>query len=91
MFVNGVVLVVFNLVDQYFVNREERAKRGEGLLDELLVHEPLRVVGSRNLLFLAGVVAAILAKGSGFGNRRAAWPFGVLEVILCALAVGSYL
>jgi Na+/H+ antiporter NhaD/arsenite permease-like protein len=90
LFVNGVVLVAFNVVDQFFVNREERAKRGEGLLDELVVHEPLRIVGSHNLLFLAGVVLAILAKGSGLGPGGA-WPFGALEVVLVLLAVGSYL
>ncbi len=90
LFVNGVVLVAFNLVDQFVVNREERATRGDGLLDELMVHEPLRVVGSHNLLFLGGAILAILAKGSGFGTGDV-WPFGVLEATLCALAVGSYL
>jgi Na+/H+ antiporter NhaD/arsenite permease-like protein len=90
LFVNGVVLVAFNLVDQFVVNREERSKRGEGLLDELLVHEPLRVVGVHNLLFLGGAVLAILANGSGVGTGEA-WPFGVLESIFCLLAIGSYL
>jgi Na+/H+ antiporter NhaD/arsenite permease-like protein len=81
---------VFNLVDQFVLNREERAKRNEGLLDELLVHEPLRVSGAHNFIFLAGAALAIVAKGAGIGTGGE-WPFGVLEVILCALAVGSYL
>jgi Na+/H+ antiporter NhaD/arsenite permease-like protein len=89
LFVNGLVLVAFNLVDQFFVNREERADRGEGLLDELMVHEPLRIAGGHNLLFLGGVVLAIVAKGSGIPTGTV-WPFGVLEAVLCALAIGSY-
>ncbi len=91
LFVNGVVLLVFNLVDQFFVNREERARPKEGLLDELLVHEKLRVAGGRNLLFMAGVIGVVLARGSGLGSGGAPWPFGVQEVMLAGLALGSYL
>jgi len=89
LFVNGIVLVAFNLVDQFFVNREERAKRGDGLLDELMIHEPLRIAGGHNVLFLGGVVLAILAKGSGLPTGSV-WPFGALEAVLCALAIASY-
>jgi Na+/H+ antiporter NhaD/arsenite permease-like protein len=90
LFVNGVVLLLFNLVDQFVVNREERASRTEGLLDELIEHEPLRVVGARNVLFLVGVTAVILGRGSGFGTGGEPWPFGVQEVLLVALAAASY-
>lgn len=90
LFVNGIILMVFNLVDQFFVNREEQADRDDGLLDELLVHEKLRVVGGRNMLFMAGVVGVILARGSGLGTGGDPWPFGIQEVLLGALAVGSY-
>jgi Na+/H+ antiporter NhaD/arsenite permease-like protein len=90
LFTNGVVLIVFNLVDQFVLDREERAKKGDGLLDELLVHEPLRVLGARNFIFLGGVVAVILARGMGLGAGGAPWPFGVQEAILVGLAVGSY-
>jgi Na+/H+ antiporter NhaD/arsenite permease-like protein len=91
LFTNAVVLVLFNLIDQYVLDREERAKRGDGLLDALLVHEPLRVLGLRNLLFLGGVVAVVVARGSGLGAGGAAWPFGVQEAMLIGLAAGSYL
>ena len=86
LFVNGLVLAVFNLVDQFVLNREERADPQHGLLDDLLIHEPVRVLGKRNLLFLAGAVAVIVARGAG-----PPWPFGVQEVFLAALAAGSYL
>ncbi|HEX6681854.1 MAG TPA: sodium:proton antiporter [Candidatus Limnocylindrales bacterium] len=90
LFVNGIVLVVFNWVDQFLLQREERAKPEEGLLDELLRHEPLRVSGLRNVAFLGGVVAVILARGSGLGNGGMPWPFGLQEVMLCGLAFASY-
>jgi len=88
---NGVVLVVFNLVDQFILDREERAKKGDGLLDELLVHEPLRLLGARNFIFLGGVVAVILARGAELGAGGRPWPFGVQEALLVGLAVASYL
>jgi Na+/H+ antiporter NhaD/arsenite permease-like protein len=91
LFVNGVVLAVFNWVDQFVLNREESVERHDGLLDELLVHEPLRVLGKRNLLFLIGVVAVILARGSGVGTGGTPWPFGVQEALLGAVTVASYL
>jgi Na+/H+ antiporter NhaD/arsenite permease-like protein len=91
LFVNGVVLALFNLVDQFVVGREERADRRQGLLDELMVHEPLRVVGTHNAAFLAGVVLVILGRGSGFGTGGEVWPFGVQEVLLATLATASYL
>jgi len=90
LFVNGLVLVVFNWVDQFVMQREERAKPDEGLLDELLAHERLRVVGLRNVFFLAGVVAVILARGSGLGTGGTPWPFGLQEILLAALALASY-
>ena len=91
LFVNGAVLVLFNLVDQFVVNREERASRSEGLLDELLVHERIRVLGWRNIGFLAAVIAVILARGSGVGTAGQPWPFGAQEALLALLAAGSYL
>lgn len=90
LFVNGTVLIVFNLVDQVVVNREERARRGDGLFDELMVHEPLRVGGLSNVAFLAAVVMVILGKGSGFATGGQPWPFGVQEVLLVGIAAVSY-
>jgi Na+/H+ antiporter NhaD/arsenite permease-like protein len=89
--VNGAVLVIFNLVDQFVVNREERERGDDGLFDELMVHEPLRLVGGWNVAFLAAVVLVILGRGSGFGHGGESWPFGVQELLLCGIAAASYL
>jgi Na+/H+ antiporter NhaD/arsenite permease-like protein len=91
LFVNGVVLVIFNLVDQFVFNREERADPDHGLLDDVVRHEPLRVAGKRNLLFLAAIVAVVMSRGAGLGTGGTPWPFGPQEMLLCALAVASYL
>jgi Na+/H+ antiporter NhaD/arsenite permease-like protein len=90
LFVNGVVLVVFNWVDQFVLNREEGTSRVDGLLDELLQHERLRVTGGRNVLLLAAVVAVIMARASGLGTGGEPWPFGVQELLLAGLAIASY-
>ena len=59
-------------------------------LDELMVHERLRVVGARNVAFLAAVVAVVLARGAGLGTGGQPWPFGWQEVLLVGIAVASY-
>ena len=87
---NCAILFIFNIVDRIVLRREAWASRGEPLLDELVEHEPLRVRGLRNLAFLAGIIGVILASGSGLGNGGAPWPFGVREVLMAGLAVGSY-
>ena len=91
LFVNGVLVLLFNLVDQYVLGREERERRGEPLFEEVLEHQPLRVEGGHNLLFLAGVVLAILGKGQAWGTAPAPWPFGVQEGLMAGLALASYL
>ncbi|MBB2946558.1 Na+/H+ antiporter NhaD/arsenite permease-like protein [Actinoplanes lutulentus] len=84
LFVNGVLILVFNLVDQFLVNREERRDRNTGLLDELITHQPLSIGGRRNVLLLTAVVLVLLAKGA------LALPFGVPEATLLAIAYASY-
>ncbi|GIE94229.1 sodium:proton antiporter [Paractinoplanes rishiriensis] len=84
LFVNGVLIVLFNLVDQFVVNREERRDRDVGLLDELIEHQPLRLAGRRNLLLLAVVVLVLLSKSIQ------AIPYGVPEAALLAIAFLSY-
>jgi Na+/H+ antiporter NhaD/arsenite permease-like protein len=90
LFVNGTVILIFNLVDQFVVNGEERRDPDEGLMDDVIVHEPLRVAGRRNVLLLSAVVLVLLGKGSGFGNDGRPWPFGVLEFVLVGIAYASY-
>jgi Na+/H+ antiporter NhaD/arsenite permease-like protein len=84
LFVNGILIVVFNLVDQFVANREERQDPATGLMDQLIAHQPLRIDGKRNLLLLAAVVAVLLAKGAGL------LPPIVAEPALWAIAYASY-
>lgn len=88
-FVNGLVLVVFHVWDQVVLNREEKERAGSQL-EQLMVHEPLRVFGLHNLSFLAGVVGVIYAAGRGLGTSAGHWPGGVQEGLLVLLAVASY-
>lgn len=62
--VNGVLLVVYNLLDQYWLNREELEDR-RALLEEVeRAERPIAVEGRHNLVYLAGVMGTILLVGS---------------------------
>jgi Na+/H+ antiporter NhaD/arsenite permease-like protein len=89
MFVNGILLVVFNVYDQIVLDREEKERPGSQL-ETLMEHEPLRVLGLHNLALLAGVVAVIYAGGRGLGTADGHWPFGLQEGLLVLLAIASY-
>ncbi|MFH1022657.1 MAG: sodium:proton antiporter [Planctomycetota bacterium] len=89
LFMNGALLVVFNLVDQYMLDREEKEREGSQL-EEVMVHEPLRLRGWHNLFFLGGVVLVVLGKGQGWGMGGDEWPFGLQEGLMAALAVAAY-
>jgi Na+/H+ antiporter NhaD/arsenite permease-like protein len=80
---NGLVLLVFNLVDQRILEQEELARQGSQL-EAVLRHEPISIVGRKNLVLLGAVIALILAQGEG------RWPFGVAEALLIATAALSY-
>lgn len=90
LLVNAVLLVIFNLVDQTVLNREEKERPGSQL-EAVLEHVPLRVVGWHNSLFLLGVILVILGKGNGWGTGGSRWPFGVQEGLMAAFALGAYL
>ncbi|MEX2186288.1 MAG: sodium:proton antiporter [Pirellulales bacterium] len=90
LLVNGVLLVLFNVWDQYVFNREE-AERPGSQLEEVLKHEPLRIRGLTNFLFLAGLVLTVYAAGSGLGNGGEKWPFGWQEGAMIALTAGAVL
>ena len=89
LLVNGILLVLFSFVDQFVFAREERRRPGSQL-EAVMEHEPLRIEGAHNLLFLAGIVAAIYASGRGLGAAEAPWPFGVQEALMAALAAGAW-
>jgi len=87
--INGALLVLFNVLDQLALSREE-VRRPGSQLEEAQIHEPLRLEGAHNALFLAGVVLCICAAGRGTFNGGVPWPFGVQEGALLALAVAAY-
>ena len=89
--INGILLVVFNFWDQWALNKDELELPGSQL-EEVQIHEPLRIQGGIGMLVLVGVVATIVAAGplwvivllallgyfGGSGERRAenAFTFG---------------
>jgi Na+/H+ antiporter NhaD/arsenite permease-like protein len=87
--VNGLLLVIFNVWDQVVLDREEKERPG-AQLEQVMMHEPLRVHGLHNLFFLAAVVAVIYAAGKGIGSSSGRWPFGFQEGLLIALGAASY-
>jgi Na+/H+ antiporter NhaD/arsenite permease-like protein len=89
IFVNGILLVIFNVYDQIILDREEKERPGSQL-EQLMEHEPLRVLGLHNLAFLAGVVTVIYAGGRGLGTADGRWPFGLQEGLLVLFAIASY-
>lgn len=90
LFVNGLLLVLFQIYDQAIFEREERIRPGSQL-EQVMHHEPLRVEGLANLALLAGVVLLIVASGRGLGRTDGeSWPFGWQESGMIILAAVSY-
>jgi Na+/H+ antiporter NhaD/arsenite permease-like protein len=90
LLVNGLLLAVFYAWDHVALAAEKKGHEA-ALMKELLEHEPLRIRGLRNFLFLLGIVATVFAAGRGLGNAGQPWPFGVQEGIMIGLAVLSFL
>ncbi len=88
-FVNGLLLLIFNGIDQAILAREDREREGAQLA-EVQQHEPLRIDGVHNLIFLLGIVVVIAASGSGLGSGGSPWPFGVQEALLASLMFTAY-
>jgi Na+/H+ antiporter NhaD/arsenite permease-like protein len=89
LLVNGTLLLLFAAADHWIFAREERRRPGSQR-DAVLAHEPLRVEGAHNLLFLAAIVAALYAAGRGIGAASGVWPFGVQEALMAALAAAAW-
>ncbi len=87
--VNGLLLVIFNIWDQVVFNKDEKDRPGSQL-EQVMIHEPLRVMGWHNLLFLAGVVVVIYSAGKGLGTIGGIWPGGVQEGLLIGLGAASF-
>jgi Na+/H+ antiporter NhaD/arsenite permease-like protein len=90
LLVNGILLLLFNFIDQHLLAKDEVENPREPLLEEMIEHEPLRIGGGLNLLFLAGVVLVIVGKGQAWGTAPEPWPFGVQEGLMVALAIAAY-
>jgi Na+/H+ antiporter NhaD/arsenite permease-like protein len=86
---NGALLVLFNVLDQVVLTREEGRRPGSQL-EQARIHEPLRLEGAHNALFLAGVVLCTYAAGRGWVSGGRPWPFGLQEGALLALAAAAY-
>ncbi len=89
LFVNLVLLALFNLLDQRMLVRDERDTPGS-LLDRVVEHVPLRIDGAHNALFLGGIMLTILASGQGWLTGGARWPFGLQEGLFGALACAAW-
>ena len=80
--VNGLILVIFNFMDQYKFNKEDIATPG-ALTEQVEPKHPLSIEGRRNFIFLGGIVATIFC--SGYFN----WPYGVKEAFMALLTIFS--
>jgi Na+/H+ antiporter NhaD/arsenite permease-like protein len=79
----GVVLLVFNLYDQYIFIREDVETPG-ALAEDVQPRRRLHIQGKRNFLFLAGVMATAISS-SYFG-----WPRGIQELTMISMALMSW-
>ncbi len=76
----GILLVVFNFIDQYIFNKEDLETPGP-LVEDVMPRRHVHIDGAQNLLYLLGVMAAA-PLSSYFG-----WPRGIQEVIMIAMAL----
>jgi Na+/H+ antiporter NhaD/arsenite permease-like protein len=63
LMINGTLLVIFNLWDQWALNRDEQELPGSQH-EEVLIHEPLRIAGGVEILALLGIIVTIVSAGS---------------------------
>ena len=85
----AILLCVFNLWDQVVFNREERARPGSQL-EQVMVHEPLRVRGAVSVAALVGVLLTIVSAGQAAASGLP-WGAGVQEGTIVLLAVMAYI
>jgi Na+/H+ antiporter NhaD/arsenite permease-like protein len=83
------LLVIFNLWDQAAFNREERERPGSQL-EQVMIHEPLRVRGAVSAAGLVGVLLTIIGAGRAAAGGLP-WATGVQEAIIVLLAVTAYI
>ncbi len=64
LFMTAALLVVFNLVDQYLLAKEEKERPGSQLEELEEAGRPFRIEGLSNVALLGGVILLILARGT---------------------------
>jgi Na+/H+ antiporter NhaD/arsenite permease-like protein len=89
----GALLLVFNLLDQAILNREERERPGSQLEEVQRCPVPLSIEGAVNLGWLAGVVVVVFLSGAwlprlglGEGTRAALQIGSLVALTLLSLA-----
>ncbi len=88
LLINGGLLVIFNLWDQWALNKDEKELPGSQH-EEVLIHEPLRITGGVEMLVLLGVIVTIVAAGQAAAVGRP-WGQNVREVLIVLLALFGY-
>jgi Na+/H+ antiporter NhaD/arsenite permease-like protein len=83
--VTAALLVVFNLWDQWALDREERERPGSQL-ERVMVHEPVRLRGGTAIAGLGGVLLTLVMAGRAAAAGRP-WAAGMQEVIIVLLAL----
>ena len=80
--VNGLLLVIFNFLDQAVFNKEERERPGSQLEEVQKVAEPLRIHGGLNFLWLLGVIA--INSGVGYFGKKNGWGDDLQKLLIVA-------
>jgi Na+/H+ antiporter NhaD/arsenite permease-like protein len=84
LFVNGVLLILFHFLDFHQFHREDVLDEAHDLDKEVeRARSPVAIEGWGNVVFLAGVVAALVAAGAYD------WPDGLVQAAMGMLAVAS--
>jgi Na+/H+ antiporter NhaD/arsenite permease-like protein len=78
--VNGTLLVLFNILDQAILNKEEKERPGSQLEEVQQVKEPLKILGGLNFLWLLGVIG--INVGAGYFGKLHHWSDDVQKLVL---------
>jgi Na+/H+ antiporter NhaD/arsenite permease-like protein len=88
LLVNGILLVTFNLWDQWALYQDEKEMPG-AQHEQVLAHQPLRIQGAIEMLVLLGVLATIVAAGRAAAAGRP-WQQGSQEVLIVIFAAVGF-
>lgn len=92
LMVNGILLAAFLVWDTFALTWERRLREHETPLPG--ESERFGIEGGLNFLFLAAIIAIVIASGQnwgGLGKDGEPWPWGVAEVMMAVAAIVSYL